>query len=103
MAGLGRGKWCRPAWKAELCLLGLWEAPLGKVRLRTHAHAHDSQLQRIAAAHLGSLESLQGQSLGFRGLTGQQSYQAFVYLVLVLGIAMNQRFQQNLHFLLGLF
>lgn len=52
--------------------------------------------------HLGSPESLQGQLLRFRGPTGQQSYQTFVHLVMVLGIAVNQGIQQDLYFLLGL-
>lgn len=54
-------------------------------------------------AYLGSPESLHGQLLGFWGPTGQQSYETFIYLILVLGVTMDQSFQQDLHFLLGLF
>lgn len=57
----------------------------------------------IFPAHLGSPESLEGQLLSFWGGTGQQSYQTFVHLILVLGVTMDQRIQENLHFFLGLF
>lgn len=60
-------------------------------------------LERAAWAYLGSPECLQGQLLSFRGRTRQQSYQTFVHLILVLGITVDQRIQQDLHFFLSLF
>lgn len=60
-------------------------------------------LERAAWAYLGSPECLQGQLLSFWGRTGQQSYQTFVHLVLVFGITMDQRIQEDLNFFLSLF
>lgn len=60
-------------------------------------------LERAAWAYLGSPECLQGQLLSFWGCTGQQSYQTFVHLVLVLGITVDQRIQEDLNFFLSLF
>lgn len=58
---------------------------------------------RVPLAHLGRPQSLQGQLLRLGRGAGQQGYQPLVHLILVLGVTVDQRIQQNLHFLLGLF
>lgn len=53
-------------------------------------------------AHLHAPERLQSQLLGTGGGARQNSDEAFVDLILVLGIAAAQRVQQNLHVFLSL-